>query len=372
MSNSVITSEDLQSDLESLQSVDHAAPEASKVQLPTARRASSMLPYYALLVAAVLAPALLFGVVAWQTRVYMLRDATAEVARTVELAAHQARDLLQIDQVLAERVNEYTHGMTWDEIQHSEALHNYLKGLAAEYPQAGVIFLADSSGIGRASNLVFPQPPVSAADRDYFRALQAGNGNVALGAMSRGRTGGQLNFNLAIRRNGPTDTFDGVILASTRQSFFTDFWQALVPTPGAVFGLYGDDGRILARLPAADLANSTLAPTSRIMQEASRAASGTFEAASQIDGIDRFLAFQHIGDFNLFVAHGISRASVLDDWRRQTLVISALFGVALVALTALAFLALRRARQEQYAVAEWESTARSLHAEEARNSWPQQ
>ena len=184
--------------------------------------------------------------------------------------------------------------------------------------------------------------------------------------MSRGRTGGQLNFNLAIRRKGPTDAFDGVILASTRQSFFTDFWQALVPTPGAVFGLYSDDGRILARLPPADLANSTLEPTSRIMQEASHTASGTFESTSPIDNTDRFLAFQHIGDFNLFVAHGISRASVLDAWRGQVLIMAAFFAAAAVALTALAFLALRRARQEQYAVAEWESTARSLHAEEAR------
>ena len=102
------------------------------------------------------------------------------------------------------------------------------------------------------------------------------------------------------------------------------------------------------------------------MQEASHAASGTFKSTSQIDNVDRFLAFQHIGDFNLFVAHGISRASVLDDWHRQVLIMAAFFGVAVVALSALAYLALRRARQEQYAVAEWERTARSLHAEEAR------
>jgi signal transduction histidine kinase len=366
VSDSVMASDDLLANAESLQqSIDQAAAEPSNVQMPAARRAPSMQPYYALLAAAILAPALLFGVVAWQTRVHMLHDATVEVARTVELASHQARDLLQIDQLLAERVNEFTRGMSWDEIQHSEALHNYLKGLTAEYPQAGVLFLIDGSGTGRASNLVFPQPPISAVDRDYFRALRDGSANVSLGAMSRGRTGGQLNFNLAIRRNGPTDAFDGAILASTRQSFFTDFWQTLVPTAGAVFGLYGDDGKILARLPPADLADSTLAPTSRIMQEASRAPSGRFESTSQIDGVDRFLAFQHIGDFNLFVAHGISRTSVLDAWRRQTVIISAFFGVAIVALTALAYLALRRARQEQYAVAEWESTARSLHAEEA-------
>jgi signal transduction histidine kinase len=367
MTDSGFASADLLANVEPLeQSIDQVVPEASNVQLPAARRAPSLRPYYALLAAAIVAPAILFGIVAWQTRVYMLRGATTEVTRTVELAARQAYDLLQIDQLLAERVNDYTRGMTWDEIQHSEALHLYLQRLAAEYPQAGVLFLMDGSGAGRASNLVFPQPPISAADRDYFRALQGGNANVALGAMSRGRTGGQLNFNLAIRRTGPTDAFDGAILASTRQSFFTDFWQALVPTSGAVFGLYGDDGRILARLPPADLTNSTLEPTARLMQEASRSANGSFESTSQIDDIDRFLAFQHIGDFNLFVAHGISRASVLDAWRGQVLIMAAVFGVAIVALAALAYLALRRARREQYAVAEWESTARSLHAEEAR------
>jgi hypothetical protein len=186
MSDAVVGSKDLLTDAESLQqSIDQAAAEPSNVRMPAPRRAHSMGPYYAGLAAAIVAPAILFGIVAWQTRVYMLRNATAEVARTVELAAHQARDLLQMDQLLAERVNEYTRGMTWDEIQHSEALHLYLKGLTAEYPQAGVLFLADGSGIGRASNLVFPQPAVSAADRDYFQALQGGNASVSLGAMSR-------------------------------------------------------------------------------------------------------------------------------------------------------------------------------------------
>ena len=156
--------------------------------------------------------------------------------------------MLQIDRLLAERVNEYTRAMTWDEIQQSEAFHNYLKELVVEYPQA-VLFLIDGSGAGRASSLVFPQPPFAAADRDYFRALQAGNTSIALGTMSKGRVGGQLNFNLAIRRKGPTGAFDGAILASTRQNFFSDFWQALVPGAGTLFGLYSDDGKICQTSP---------------------------------------------------------------------------------------------------------------------------
>jgi two-component system NtrC family sensor kinase len=368
MSDTAISAEGILSADDLLQRpriADTVAPEASGIELPAARRAISLRPYYALLVAAILAPTLLFGLVAWQYRVYMLRNATAEVARTVELAAYQARDLLQVSRLLAERVNEYTRGMSWGEIQHSEALHDYLIRLVAEYPQ-GPIFLIDGSGTTRASSLAFPQPPMSAADRDYFQALQAGNVGVALGAMSRGRTGGALNFNLGIRRKGQADAFDGVVIVSTRQGFLSDFWQALVPGSGTVFGLYGDDGRILARFPPADLANSTIEPTSRLMREASGAPSGTFESASQIDGIDRFLAFQHIGDFNLFVAHGVSRASVIDAWRSQVLIMAAFFAAAAAALTALALLALRRARQEQYAFAEWEQTARSLHEEEAK------
>ena len=346
--------------------IDQNAAGRSEIELPQARHAISLRPYFALLIGAIVAPALLFGIVAWQTRVNMLHDATAEVGRTVQLVAHQAHDILQIDALLAERVNEYTRGMTWDEIQHSEALHDYLKALSAEYPQAGAIFLIDGTGTLRASNVVFPQQPISVTDRDYFRALQAGNGSIALGAMTRGRVGGQLNFNLAIRRNGPTGTFDGAILASSRQSFFTDFWQALVPSPDAVFGLYGEDGKILARLPPADLTNSKLEPTSRLMREARSASAGTFESTSTIDGIDRFSAFQHIDDFNLFVAHGISRASVIEAWRRQVLMMAAFFAVAAAALIALALLTLRRARQEQYAFAEWEQTARSLHDEQAK------
>ena len=174
MSDTVVTPEDLLANAESLQqSIDQAVPEASNVQLPAARRTPSMRPYYALLAAAILTPALLFGIVAWQYREFMLRNAISDVERTLELSVSQVHDLLQIDQLLAERVNEYTRGMTWDEIQHSEALHNYLKRLAAEYPQAGVLFLMDEF---RHWASIEPGIPPAAGFRGGSRLFQSAAG----------------------------------------------------------------------------------------------------------------------------------------------------------------------------------------------------
>jgi hypothetical protein len=82
MSDSVFTSEDLLANAESLQrSIDQAAPVAGNVQLPAAHRVPSMRPYYALLAAVGLTPALLFCVVAWQYRELMLRNAVSDVER---------------------------------------------------------------------------------------------------------------------------------------------------------------------------------------------------------------------------------------------------------------------------------------------------
>ena len=231
------------------EAVDQLVAERSEIELPKARRAISLRPYYALLVAAILAPALLLGAVAWQYREFMQRDAIKEVGRTVELSTHQAHDLLQMHRITAQRVDEYLVGMSWDEIAKSEAVHNYLVRIRDENPQIGNIYLADSSGTIRSSSAAFPQPPVSAADRDYFRAIRSGEVNTAVGGISLGRTVARLNFNVARRRTGANDTFDGAIIVGALQSYFSDFWHALVPNDDAVFGLYGDDGARLGPLP---------------------------------------------------------------------------------------------------------------------------
>ena len=46
----------------------------------------------------------------------------------------------------------------------------------------------------------------------------------------------RLNFNVARRRTGANDTFDGAIIVAALQSYFSDFWHALVPNDDAVLG----------------------------------------------------------------------------------------------------------------------------------------
>ena len=156
MSDSVVGPKDLLTNAESLQqSIDQAVAEPSNVRMPAARRAHSMRPYYALLAAAIVTPAILFGIVAWQTREYMLSNATTDVERTVELSVSGTRPAA--DRPIACRTGQRVYAR--HDLGRDPAFRSappYLKRLAAEYPQAGVLFMIDGSGTGRASNLYPP------------------------------------------------------------------------------------------------------------------------------------------------------------------------------------------------------------------------
>lgn len=335
--------------------------------IPQSRqRGRSPAPYRLLFAASLLLPSLLFAGVAWETRQDMLRAARSEVARTTELVTEQAHSLLSTHQLVAERVSEWLRGMSWDEIARSEAVHVYLVHLRDEYPDVQAIWLADPSGLVRNASETLPEQPLLVTDRDYFQALRESNAGTFIGQMVQGRLMKRLNFNVARRRESQTGAFDGVVVVTAYQNFFVDYWRTLMPQAGVLFGLYRTDGAVLARLPPADVERTVLRPDSPIMLAAAKADRSTIRSISMLDGIERYVAFQHIPEFNVIVAHGIDLRTVAAAWHAAILEYAVFFALVAASLSALALLTMRRARQAGDAVAEWQSTAWRLGEEEAK------
>ena len=93
------------------------------------------------------------------------------------------------------------------------------------------MFLMDGSGTAAS---IEPGIPASrrfrAADRDYFRALQGGNATSALGGHVAGQNRRPASTSTwRIRRTGTNRCLRWRHPREPSQSFFTDFWQALVP-----------------------------------------------------------------------------------------------------------------------------------------------
>ena len=325
-------------------------------------RSNNVRPYLYSALAAVVVPALLFAYVSWQDYKSEMRELEHEVLRTTEIFHRHALNVFVAHQLIFEAVNTRLNGMGWDEISHSQAISAYLKKLADNCTQVQAIWLADSSGMIRSASQPLPASPVTVADRDYFQALQSGYEGIFVGHIVFARVMKGLNFNVALRREGPSGAFDGVIILSVFPEYFRDFWQGAMLNQDSVVALVRGDGSMLARAPRLDPDILKLPPTSSVVQAIRKSDQGSFYGMSIYDRSRRFFAFRELDDLNIFVVHGISTKAALKEWHKNLLHYGALFGAASAGLFLLAMLAIRRARDEQQAVLRWQETAELLTA----------
>ena len=108
------------------------------------------------------------------------------------------------------------------EIATSEALFQDLRRLVARLPQIDGAFLVRPDGVTAMTSRVFPVPPVSFADRDYFHAQAATDAGFFVGGAYIGRISRHPIFNVSQRRHGGgREGFDGVVGISLSVEYFT-------------------------------------------------------------------------------------------------------------------------------------------------------
>jgi two-component system, NtrC family, sensor kinase len=110
-----------------------------------------------------------------------------------------------------------------------------------------------------------------------------------------------------------------------------------------------------------------LPPNARLRRAlAAEHESGSFQAASGLDGVERLYAFRKVGHYPIFVTYGIGVDAVLQRWREDLVIDAGIFGLAVMALVLTALSALRRARQEELAVRRWQAAAAQVREEAER------
>jgi two-component system, NtrC family, sensor kinase len=317
-----------------------------------------------LILGAILVPALVYAAVAWWDRTSVLDQAEQTVQITAKVFEEHARNVFETHNLVASLVNEHTRGMSWQEIADSRPLHNYLAEMVHAYPQISSIWLVDSTGLMRNAAKVFPVPPVSAADRDYFIELRNGGSSFISGPV-RGRILNENIFNVAQRRLNAAGEFDGIVVVSALQSYFVNFWG----TSGSqnyTASLIRQDGIYIAHTPETTLPG--LPEPSPFMQAISANDHGGFRAVSIIDGYDRIYAFRKVSGFPLYVTYGISIGSVLQAWHGHLIVYGLFFVVGTLGLESLAIIAVLWARREAKALHYWRKTAQELNEEIERRA----
>ncbi|WP_448190689.1 response regulator [Azospirillum sp. sgz301742] len=315
--------------------------------MPARRSARDL---WILLLFSFMVPLLLLAVVAWRDYGTGFANAERHVERTNSVVYEHTLRLFETYAFVLDEIDQRIAGLSWDEVTASPEIHRYLKRIEVAFPQVGSLWLSDGTGTGKASSVVYPIPPNSISDRDYFAALRDGDSRY-ISAAYPGRTTGKPAFNVARRRSTPDGRFDGSILASVYVTEFVDFFSQVVATPGDAVSLVRADGTILARFPEGP-SGVKLRPESGFMRAIAQAPQGgQFRTVSQGDGVERLYAYRKVGVQPVYVLYGRTTDWILTEWRGHVL-FYALFAVPSAVLLALvSWLVVRKARAEQAALA---------------------
>jgi two-component system NtrC family sensor kinase len=161
-------------------------------------------------------------------------------------------------------------------------------------------------------------------------------------------------------------TFAGSVHISLRPEYLTAFWEEIASSiHGLRVVVLRADGRLIARWPGNVQAGAAVPPNDPLMQRiAAGEGYGHHETASPFDGEKRLVAFRKLGQYPLYIAAAFNRAQIVAGWAARVALL-ALFVVPLAgALVWMAWVALKRTREELDAVQRLEEeTARRSRTE---------
>ena len=162
------------------------------------------------------------------------------------------------------------------------------------------------------------------------------------------RSTGELFFDMSRRRALAKGAFGGTANVSLRPEYLTNFYQQLDGAKeGMRFALIRTDGRVIARWPGKVEAGAKLPGDSYLMQSVAQGGTeGRSEGASPFDSVERLVAWRQLGPYHAFVSVGIDKEMVLSAWYRRVALLAAFTFPLAGGFALMAWVALRRAREE--------------------------
>ena len=331
---------------------------------PFGTRAFASRLWLVILSLSLLAPALLFGWMAWQQRQQALAQAEDAGKRTVWAIREHALKVFDLNRLLLHEIERALSGRDWDSIEADGAFHQYLRQHADVASHIGHINLVDATGRLRASSLRHPVPAATYADRDYFIAHREGRLAPYISKMVTGRLTGENLFVISIPRTA-NGAFDGVLSIAVPVEHFVGFWEQFAPDMAHVIPMVREDGEVLARYPARNNPER-LAPDAPFVRRFGEAPRGFYTAVSQVDGVERLNAYAKVGSYPIFVSFSVEKDAVLAAWRHDLLRYGLFALLATAALLALVLLVLRQSARDRATAGRWQAVAAELEDEMAR------
>jgi signal transduction histidine kinase len=246
------------------------------------------------------------------------------------------------------RVEDRTHGMSWDEIAAPET-NSFLQRIKAPLEQIVSIWITDATGHVRAGSQPW-DPAVTIDEREWFQAQRGRDVGTYISAPFQGKATRAASFAVSRRRSTPDGHFDGIIHVALSPEYFSRFFQEAVPPGASAAALIREDGSILARAPA-QVTYTRLGPDNILMRSiAAQPNGGVMVGVSSTDQRERHYAYRHVGAYPIYVAFGVDADVVPGRWYRNLQLYGAVALLSALTLLLVSWLALRSARAEQEAL----------------------
>ena len=278
---------------------------------------------------------------------------------TAVILREHALKVFQTHELVLDRTEERTRGLTWEQIDRSEDVHQFMNGILTGLDYVSAVFMVRPDGHLSNNTRSFPlSGQVSVSDRDYFRAAQGGpTGDIYISEPALGRLTGESIINVSRRRSGPRGEFDGVVALAVDTDYFTGFYGTVGTGEGDSLLLGRADGAVVVRTPPALNGREGTETQDALSRAIGTSGNGFYKTISEPDRVQRLHAYEKVGPYPLYVSYGASLTAVRRMWLQDVLLYGLFAILVSGGLALITWIALRQARREQAAVERWRSEA---------------
>ena len=303
-----------------------------------------------LVAAAILVPCVvLLGAALWN-RAEVLREADSSLIRTAAVMHEHASKVFDTAELAMDRVDDYAFDRSWSQIG-SPGTTAFLATLKAPLAQAVAVWVVDPEGRVRASSRESDLGR-DLTGRDVFGVHRSRDIGIYVGPAVRDGEGGERLFSVSRRRSTEDGRFDGVIVIALGTGYFARFYaEAAAPTAHEAL-LLRADGAVLVREPDDPQAEPRLPAADPLMRAIHARPQGGSAVGTPPGGAEERYAWRRVGEYPVQVAFSTPTAVAEAQWYENLKLYGAVASISALTLVLMAWLALRRARAEEAALAD--------------------
>ena len=311
--------------------------------------------------AALVVPLLILAVFAWHAYGEAAARASQRVEHTTRIAREHALKAFETNDLVLRRVFDLLRDDSDEALTEREAeLHSRLAEMVEALREVKAIAVWSADGRVIAHSRVHPVPTgLTILDRDYFQAARGQPRGTVISDTVEGGVIDGVFFVVGRRRDDARGEFAGMVTVALSPSYFTAFYEQLAAgDAGLSIAIARPDGAVLTRFPNAPapgvrmVAHDPLIP---LIGDAEPTPASI--AVSPEDGRRRYVNAQRIGNHPLFLTTDYLHSAVVDEWRGSLGVPALVAALAAAALLLATWMALRKTRREQQAVAQTQAEA---------------